>query len=256
MCYGPDSRPPIAPIAGAAVDSQIVVLTCADGTRSLACIADAPEPTGAGVLILPDVRGLHSFYQELALRFAEAGIDALVIDYFGRTAGTDARTPDFDFMAHVSQARYEQLVLDMAAGADELRRRRPHVRRLFSVGFCFGGRLAFASATQSELDLAGVVGFYGVPHGAGRAGIPAPTEVATQMRTPVLGLFGGDDPAIPTEAIADFERALTEAVVEHELVTYPGAPHSFFDRKSEQFVAESADAWQRVLAFVGSRAAA
>jgi carboxymethylenebutenolidase len=256
MCYGPDSHPPIAPIAGAAVDSQILILTCADGTRSLACVAEASEPTGAGILILPDVRGLHAFYEELALRFAEAGIDALVIDYFGRTAGTEPRTPDFDFMAHVGQARYEQLALDMAAGADELRDRRPHVRRLFTVGFCFGGRLAFVSATRPELDLAGVIGFYGVPHGAGRAGIPAPTEVARQMRAPVLGLFGGDDPAIPAEAVADFERALADAGVEHELVAYPGAPHSFFDRKAEQFAAESADAWRRVLAFVRSRTTA
>ena len=41
----------------------------------------------------------------------------------------------------------------------------------------------------------------------------------------------------------------------HELVTYPDAPHSFFDRKATEYAAASADAWRRVLAFVGAPAA-
>jgi carboxymethylenebutenolidase len=202
------------------------------------------------MLILPDVRGLHRYYEELALRFAEAGIDALAIDYFGRTAPTTDRGADFDFMPHVGQTRYATLLDDMSAGAAELRRRRGDLRALFTVGFCYGGRLAFLSATRPELGLAGVIGFYGVPVGAGRAEMPAPADVAGEMRCPVLGLFGGDDPSIPAESVADFERALRDGNAEHELVTYPGAPHSFFDRKAEQFADASADAWRRVLEFV------
>ena len=53
------------------------------------------------MLVLPDVRGLFRYYEELALRFAEAGIEALAIDYFGRTAGLGARTAEFDYMPHV-----------------------------------------------------------------------------------------------------------------------------------------------------------
>jgi carboxymethylenebutenolidase len=70
------------------------------------------------------------------------------------------------------------------------------------------------------------------------------------MTCPVLGIFGGADSAIPPEAIADYERALSEAGVEHNLVTYPGAPHSFFDRKQAEFGDASAAAWGEVLDFI------
>jgi carboxymethylenebutenolidase len=249
MCFDLDSRPPIPPIAGAAVDEQTVELQSADGTRFLAYTADAASPSGAGVLILPDVRGLHPFYEELALRFAESGIDALAMDYFGRTAGTTPRGEDFEFRSHVEQTRYPSLRADAQAAAHDLRRRRS-VRNLFTVGFCFGGRLAFLTATHSELDLAGAIGFYGPPAGSGRAGMPAPIDVVSDMRCPLLGLFGGADPGIPSEDVERFRRALTEAGLDHELVTYRDAPHSFFDRKAEEYGEQSADAWRRVLEFV------
>ena len=70
------------------------------------------------------------------------------------------------------------------------------------------------------------------------------------MTAPILALQGGDDPGIPAEESQAFDEALTAAGVEHEVVIYPGAPHSFFDRKFEEFAAESKDAWNRVLTFV------
>ena len=63
--------------------------------------------------------------------------------------------------------------------------------------------------------------------------------------------MGGDDPGIPVAEVEAFNHALDEAGVEHEVVIYPGAPHSFFDRKYEEFAADSEDAWSRVLAFLG-----
>jgi carboxymethylenebutenolidase len=251
MCYDLDSRPPIAPIAGGAVDSQRLSLTSADGTSFAAFAADAAKPTGAGVIVLPDVRGLHTFYEELALRFAEAGVNSIAIDYFGRTAGAGSRGADFDFMPHVSECRYGQLVADITAARAALDDRHRDLRAVFTVGFCFGGRLAFLTATRPELELAGTIGFYGIPVGQGRAEMPAPDAVAPDMRVPLLGLFGGDDPAIPAASVEAFDDALTAAGVEHELVTYPGAPHSFFDRKADQFAGQSVDAWERVLEFVG-----
>jgi hypothetical protein len=91
MCFDLDSRPPIIPIAGGALDSSELVLDAADGNRFRAFRARASTANGAGIVILPDVRGLHPYYEELALRFAESGVDALAIDYFGRTAGLGNR---------------------------------------------------------------------------------------------------------------------------------------------------------------------
>jgi len=238
------------PIAGAAVDGRREELVAADGTRFAAYTADAVTPSGAAMLILPDVRGLHPYFEELALRFAEAGIDALAIDYFGRTAGTGERGPDFDHQPHVGATEYESLMADAKAGADALRAR-PSVRAMFYVGFCFGGRLALLAGTRTELGAAGVIGFYGWPVGEGRAGTPAPAAVASDMRSPVLALFGGADRGIPATAVDEFRDALDGANVESEIVTYDGAPHSFFDRKAGEFAEASADAWRRALEFVG-----
>jgi carboxymethylenebutenolidase len=201
------------------------------------------------VLILPDVRGLHPFYEALALRFAEAGVDALAIDYFGRTAGVGRRDDDFAYMEHVSQASWPGLAADIEAGATALMA--AGTRPVFSVGFCFGGRLSFLAAGLREPALAGVVGFYGVPGPTGRFALPAPIEATSGFGCPVLGLFGGADGAIPPDQVAAFEAALTNARVRHELITYPDAPHSFFDRKATEFADASADAWGRVLRFIG-----
>ena len=248
MCFELDSRPPVAPIAGGALDSQRLTLAAADGTRYSAFRAHAAEPSGAGMIVLPDVRGLHTYYEELALRFAEAGIDAIAIDYFGRTAGLAPRGQGFEFMPHVGQLSYDAGVSDIRRAAEELRRD-GRVRALFTVGFCLGGRLAFLTPTMN-LDIAGAIGFYGWPTGPHRSGSPAPAEVAGQMRGAVLGIFGGADQGINGGVVEEFGRALAEAEVEHDLITYPGAPHSFFDRTAEAFAVQSADAWQKVLTFV------
>jgi carboxymethylenebutenolidase len=256
MCFDFDARPPelpadlrLAPLAGGA-GAELLELTSADGTRFSAALAEAPEGSEPGVVILPDVRGLYRFYVELAERFAQAGHDTIAIDYFGRTAGTGERDEDFEYMPHVQQTRVEPVQLDVAAAVEALRER-TGVRSMVAVGFCFGGSQSFAAATSAELDLVGAVGFYGrlVPS---REGAPAPLEHAAQTRCPVLGLFGGADTAIPAEDVEAFDRALDESGAEHEIVTYPGAPHSFFDRAQAEHAEASEDAWRRVLGFLQS----
>ena len=250
MCYDDDSRPPIPPIAGGALDSADLVLTAADGNRFRAFRARPAGPTGAAVIVLPDVRGLHHYYEELVLRFAEAGIEALAIDYFGRTAGVDRHPDGWQHMPHVAQTTFPGQAADITAAAAELRSARGDApARLFTAGFCFGGRLSFLCATLG-LDLAGVIGFYGVPRGSSPNDMPEPIALAGRMQAPVLGLFGGDDPGIPADSIEAFEAALAGAGVDHRIVTYEGAPHSFFDRKAEAFASESQAAWQEVLDFI------
>ena len=250
MCFTPTSRPPIAPIRGGALDGERIELVATDGAHFSAFRARPVDPAGAGIVILPDVRGLYAFYEELALRFAEAGVDAVAIDYFGRTAGLAPRPRDFEHMTHVAQTIWATLSADIAA-AVELIRAGGLASAVSTVGVCFGGRMAFDSATLG-LGLAGVVGFYGVPQGAGRNDAPAPIDVVDRMECPVLGLFGAADGGIPHTMVAAFEAALGRAKVEHRIIEYEGAPHSFFDRSYEEHAAASEDAWRQVLRFIGA----
>ena len=249
MCFDHDSRPPIVPIAGGAMDGMRTTLTSADGTDLSAFRARPMAPSGSGVVILPDVRGLHPFYEELALRFAEHGHDALAIDWFGRTAGLTSRDADFEYMPHVTATTWAGISSDIAAGVAALRA--DGLERVFTIGFCMGGRMSFLAASLG-LVLAGVIGLYGTLVGPWRNDAPEPVTTVTegQVTTPVLGLFGGADPGIPAEHVAAFEAALRDAAVPHRIVVYPGAPHSFFDRKMTEFADESAAAWDEVLAFI------
>src|ERR671936_147991 len=244
MCFEPDSEPPIPQIKGAAVSHDDLVLDSADGTRFAAFAASPEERTETGVVILPDVRGLYRFYEELALRFAERGIAAVAIDYFGRTAGVGKRGDDFPYREHVAQTTPEGIQADVRAAVEYVRR---STDAMFTVGFCFGGHHSWLAAAGGH-GLRGAIGFYGFP--GRRNAAPGPADRAGEMDAPILALQAGADQNITAEANAAFDEALTKAGVDTELVTYDGAPHSFFDRRQEEFAEASEDAWRRVLEFI------
>jgi carboxymethylenebutenolidase len=253
MCYDTDARPPLPPISGGAglAGMEDLTLQAADGNRLLAYSARAEDSDAPGIVVLPDVRGLHPFYKDLAVRFAEAGVHATAIDYFGRTAGSDERGDDFDFKAHTQQTTPEGLRTDVEAGIAHVRSGPGGgARRVFTVGFCFGGRVSFSQAAHQDLD--GVIGFYGRPRGSGPDDPEAPLKLVGRYDCPVLGLFGGADHSIPLEDVELFRRALDEAGVRNDLVAYDGAPHSFFDRSFSEHKEACDDAWRRVLTFIGA----
>jgi carboxymethylenebutenolidase len=245
MCFELDSEPPVPAISGAAISHDDLTLEAADGNRFAAFLALPDDPASTGIVILPDVRGLYRFYEELALRFAERGYAAVAFDYFGRTAGATKRGDDFEYMEHVQQTTPDQVQADVGAVVQHLRSL--GCTSVFTVGFCFGGRNSWLAAAAGH-GLAGAVGFYG--HPGERNGVLGPTQRAAEMEAPIVALQAGDDQNITAEVNAQFEEALELAGVEHEIVTYDGAPHSFFDRKQAEFAEASEDAWRRTLAFL------
>src|SRR5919199_2288426 len=224
VCFAFDAQPPDLPadlvrprMAGGAA-AEIIELTSADGTSFSAALAESAEPTGGpAVIIFPDVRGLYRFYVELAERFAQAGHHAIAIDYFGRTAGTGERDEEFDFWPHVEQTRLVHVQADADAAKSALVER-TGATSFVTVGFCFGG--------------------------------PPVLDQVGEIRCPWLGLFGGADEGTPTRDFDTFDRLLDEHDVEHEIVIYPDAPHSFFDRKYEEHAGACSDAWRRVISFL------
>jgi len=217
----------------------------------MAHAARAKNPTGAGMVVIPDVRGLHPYYKELADRFSEIGVDAVAIDFFARSAPSEDRGESFDFMSQVPQTKPDQLQADIAAAVAYLRGKEGgQVKSLYSMGFCFGGALSYLQAA-SGLGYNGVIGFYGWPLGLKRwPDRPRPIDAVPRYKCPVLSIFGGADEGIPQSAVDEFDAALRTAGIKHESTVYPGAPHSFFDRKQAEFADASADAWKRVQAFV------
>jgi carboxymethylenebutenolidase len=242
MCYGDDARPPLPPVGGAAADQGDITLTAADGTKFMAYYARAAQPTGAGMVVLPDVRGLHQFFKELAQRFAEAGIDSVAIDYFARTAENDDRSDKFEYMPHVQKTTPEEIAADVAAAIAYLRSDEGGaVKSVFTVGFCFGGSNSWNQSAQQP-GLAGAIGFYGRPMRA--------EPLIPKMKAPLMLMIAGADAATTPEQNAEFERNLKAAGVPFEAHVYKDAPHSFFDRTYEQWKDACDDAWRRMLDFV------
>jgi carboxymethylenebutenolidase len=242
MCYTDEARPPLPPISGAAANQGDFELEAADGNRFAAHFARAEKPSGAGMVVLPDVRGLHEFYKELAQRFAETGIDSVAIDYFGRTAGIGDRSDSFEYMPHVQQTTPEGVAKDTAAAVEYLRSKDGGaVKSVFTVGFCFGGSNSWnQSAAQPGIN--GCIGFYGRPVRS--------EPFISEMKAPLLVLVAGSDQATTPQQAQEFKEKLEQAHVPFEQHVYAGAPHSFFDRSYEQWKDACDDAWRRMLAFV------
>jgi carboxymethylenebutenolidase len=248
MCYDDQARPPLPPGVGGGSNGEDIVLTAADGNRFNAYVARPAQPSSAQILIYPDVRGLHQFYRELALRFGDVGVSAIAIDYFGRTAGLSPRDDKFEFMTHVQQIRLPTVFADASAALNYLRQSEGAQRATFIVGFCMGGSLTIYSGTH-DFGLAGLIGFYtGFTRKLDEQGTAL--DVSPRIRYPFLGLYGGADQGIPADQIEVLDKNLDKAGIEHEIKIYPGATHSFFDRRFAEFADASADAWQRMLSFI------
>jgi carboxymethylenebutenolidase len=243
MCLDHDIEVP----AGA---DPVFALTSADGSRFGAYLAQAEQPTGARVVLLPDIGGMRAPYRDLARRFARTGADVLVIDYYGRTLGPEARGEEYDPQTYEAFDR-ELVLADLAAAV-------AHLRTLgdgpvFAAGFCIGGATALY-AGAADLDLAGVIGI--CPYvGAMGASAALPDDFAAQIRVPVLGLFGGADEEVPPSVSENLARDLARSGVAHKIEVFPGQPHGFieWDHFGRDGHAEAAgQAWAAIRAFLSS----
>ena len=243
MCHDHDSRPPAPPRSGEVAERGVLTLTAADGTDFSAAYAAPEGPARVGVVLLPDIRGLHPYYVALAERFAEAGIPAVALDWFGRTAGVcgDAgvRAEDFDWQAHIPQTTEAGIDADITASIGYLRGRTTADLPVVTVGFCFGGSHSWRQSGGS-LDLAGCAGFYGRPAMVG--------EAAQRAHLPTTMLIAGADAATPVEDQLALAATMRAAGADVDAPVYDGAPHSFFDRAYGEWDEACRDAWEHVLA--------
>jgi carboxymethylenebutenolidase len=236
VCFADGSLAPQAPSARTAGASRALTLTATDGNVLMAHETRAAAPSKVGVVVLPDVRGLHAYYRDLTVRLAEVGWEAVAVDYFGRTAEGEDRSDGFEFMPHVQQASPEGIAADTQAGVAHLQSL--GVKKVFTLGFCFGGAYSWRQSADTP-GLAGCVGFYG------RAAIPLP--VLDQMTAPLLMLVAGADAHIPVE---DVRPIADQATVEVDFVVFDGMPHSFFDRTAPEHADACRKAWQHITSFV------
>jgi carboxymethylenebutenolidase len=243
MCHTDESRAPQPPRKAPVGEHGELELKTQDGNRFRAFHAAPAAAPAGGMVILPDVRGLHPFYEDLAMRFAEAGFSTIAIDYFGRSAGIGKRDDAFDWKSHFEKVTPEGVAHDVRAAVEQLRAGTKGGKlAIFTVGFCFGGANSWRQSGEGH-GLDGCIGFYG-GHPMDRAGSAIP-----KMTAPLLMLLAGADQGTPATEFEEFAKQVRARGIAVESHTYPGAPHSYFDRSFAEHQEACQDSWKQILAF-------
>jgi carboxymethylenebutenolidase len=244
-CGGDGDQAPSGPAGtaappGPAKATEAVSFPGAQGRTVQGAFAAADQPGGA-VLVVHENRGLTDHIRSVAGRLAASGYSALAVDLLSPEGGTAALGDEARVMAALSAAPEERLVADMGAGLDELERRVPGAK-LGAIGFCFGGGMVWTLLGSGEPRLAAAAPFYGtLPDGADFSGADAA----------VLGVYAEQDQRV--NASRDAAAAALEAAgLTHEIVTYPGVGHAFFNDTGPRYDETAAgQAYTKVLDWFG-----
>jgi carboxymethylenebutenolidase len=193
------------------------------------------------MLVIHENRGLTEHIRSVAARLAGDGYASLAPDLLSEEGGTAALGDPANVPAALANASDERLVGDMKAGLDELERRVPGAR-LGAIGFCFGGGMVWRLLAAGEPRLAAAIPFYG----------PAPEQPDFGgSHAAVLGVYAELDDRVNASREAA-GAALESAGLVHEMRTYPGVDHAFFNDTGPRYDAEQAiAAYRDVLEWLG-----
>ncbi|MFD7007442.1 dienelactone hydrolase family protein [Rhodococcus jostii] len=213
-----------------------------------------PEgPVRGGVVVIQEAFGVTGHIVDVCRRFADAGYHAVAPHLFHRSGDPvleyDDMTSAMSLIGELTAAHIDE---DVDGAVAALSAASIDPRNTAIVGFCMGGTVAFHTAVRLELGAA--VSFYGGGVAKGRFGYPSQLDVAGQLRTPWLGLFGDRDKGIPTEDVEELRDAVAHAPVDTEIVRYAEAEHGFHcdDRPAVFNEAAARDGWARTLQWFGA----
>jgi carboxymethylenebutenolidase len=205
------------------------------------------------ILVAMEVFGLHEYIKDVTRRLAKLGAFAVAPDYYFRK-GVDLTkiTTTADLMPIVNAKPDAELIADLDATAAWAKSQGGDTNKLGIVGFCRGGRAVWVYAANSANLKAGVA-FYGSlvdPAGQKPVWPKSATELAPDVKAPVLGLYGEADQGIPVAQVDAMKAALQAAGKKAEFQIYPGAPHGFHADYRPSYRKDAADdAWNRAAAW-------
>ncbi|MDX1977841.1 MAG: dienelactone hydrolase family protein [Pseudanabaenaceae cyanobacterium bins.68] len=200
------------------------------------------------VLVVQEIFGVHSYIEDICRRLAKLGYLAIAPHLFQRQ-GDVLKLADVDQIRQVvAKVPDAQVMSDLDAATRWAGKHGGNTQRLGITGFCWGGRIVWLYAAHNPQLKAGVAWY-------GRLVAPSPNpltptypmDVVNQLKAPVLGLYGGEDPLIPNAQVEEFQKRLAAQKSPAQIVLYPGMPHGFHaDYRASYRPEAAADGWRRM----------
>lgn len=211
-----------------------------NGGTATGYLALPASGSGPGIVVVQEWWGLNDQIRGVADRFAERGYVALAPDLWH---GKVVEEPDEAGKLMMAMS-IEQAANDLRGAAQYLAgHQATRGNRVGVIGFCMGGQLALFAGTVASETIGAVVDCYGVHEKV--------QPDLGKLQAPVLGIFGGQDPWVPQEAIEALDQQLSQAGVEHEFHTWPDAGHAFLNETNADYdAARAQEAWSRIDAFL------
>jgi carboxymethylenebutenolidase len=225
----------------------------ADGEMPVYYARPANAQNPPVILVAMEIFGLHEYIKDVTRRLAKLGAFAIAPDYYFRKGEDLTKITEVPkLMPIVNPKPDAELVADLDATVAWAKAQGGDTNRLGIMGFCRGGRTVWEYAAHNK-DLKAGVAFYGTvvdPPAQKSVWPKSPTELAPEMKAPVLGLYGEADQGIPVAQVEAMQAALKSAGKTAEFKIYPGAPHGFHADYRASYRKEAAeDAWNQMIAW-------
>ncbi|XGV97208.1 MAG: dienelactone hydrolase family protein [Leptolyngbya sp. BL-A-14] len=203
------------------------------------------------VLVVHEIFGVHAHIEDVCRRFAKLGYVAIAPDLFARQGDVTKLSSIDEIRLVVAKVPDAQVLSDLdATAAWATKNAKGNAAKLSITGFCWGGRIVWLYAAHNPKVKAGVA-WYGRLVGETNALMPKyPVDIASSLKVPVLGLYGGKDTGIPIDTVEQMRDRLKSSSSKSEIVVYPDSGHAFFaDYRPSYREADAKDGWQRLQAW-------
>jgi carboxymethylenebutenolidase len=233
------------------LDADGTVIKVADGLMPGYYARPKGKANAPVVLVAMEIFGLHEYVKDVTRRLAKLGAFAVAPNYYFRKGVDLTKIAEIKELLPIVNAKPDaELVSDLDATVAWAKSQGGDTGKLGIIGFCRGGRTVWEFAAHSPELKAGVA-FYGPLVDAPNPAWPkSPTQLASEMKAPVLGLYGAEDTGIPVAQVEAMKAALAENKKTAEFKIYPGAPHGFHADYRPSFRKDAAeDGWNQMQAW-------
>jgi carboxymethylenebutenolidase len=203
------------------------------------------------VLVVSEIFGVHEHIADVARRFAKQGYLALAPELFVRQGDARAYSLVAELQKEIiAKVPDQQVMGDLDACVAWAKQNGGNIDKLGITGFCWGGRITWLYSAHNPKVKAGVA-WYGRLVGDKTPNTPMhPVDVASSLKTPILGLYGGKDAGIPLDTVEKMKAGLAEGESKSEFVVFPNSGHAFHaDYRPSYVEADAKEGWSRCLAW-------